>query len=148
MLSLKKIHFSTIILFLLAAVFFLALSSCGGSDESSDDGWKYVGDIRDDKGEYVQVFIDLDDMSIEGDIRKFWIRYYAPISGTEQKYIRQIGLWEVDCRDRKLFVLAEEYYDVEGKLMGKMEERKHEDYNESSLGGKLTAAACRYAGRN
>lgn len=144
--SLKIDHYLKLLL-LITFVFCLALVSCTGDEGSSDEGWKYVGDVRDEKGAYVSVYIDLDDMLIEGNIRKFWIRYYAAKNGSDEKYIRQIGMWEVNCYDGTLYVLGEEYYGVEGQVLGRTEERIKEDYKEDSLGNKLVSSACRYAGR-
>ncbi len=124
------------------------LVSCKNNESNSQDGWKYVGDVRDESGEYVSVYIDLDDMIIEDKIRKFWIRYYAKKSDSEEKYIRQIGFWEVDCNSGDLYVLGEEYYGTNGKVLGRNEERIKEDYEKGSLGDKLSSSACRYAGRN
>jgi len=146
----KKIKLYSKLFLLITAVLFIGLVSCGKDEDATDSGWKYVGDVVDEGGGLVSVYIDQKDMVIEGHIRKFWIRYYAEKSavGSEGKYIRQLGFWEVNCNDRKLFVLGEEYYSVDGKLLGRNEERILEDYKEGSLGDKLASAACRYAGRN
>lgn len=144
--STQRIYYLRLFLFI-TFIFCLGLISCRGEKDSSEEGWKYVGDVRDEKGEYVAVYIDLDDMLIEGNIRKFWIRYYAAKNGSDEKYIRQIGMWEVNCNDGTLYVLGEEYYGVEGQVLGRREERIKEDYKKASLGDKLVSSACRYAGR-
>jgi len=134
----------------ITAVIFIGLFSCGSDEGTNDDEWKYVGDVRDEKGQNVSVYIDLKGMYIEGNIRKFWIRYYAKKSDTQsqERYIRQLGFWEVDCKDRTLYVLGEEYYGIDGQLLGRTEERVKENYKKETLGDKLASAACRYAGRN
>ncbi len=133
-----------------AAILFVGLHSCGSGEKTSGDVGKYVGDVTDEKGGQVSVYIDLKNMEIEGQIRKFWIRYYAEktVGESKQSYMRQIGFWEVDCQDRTLHVLSEEYYGPEAQVLGRTEERMKEDYKEGSLGEKLSSAACRYAGRN
>lgn len=161
MSNFRRIKIFSKLTLIITAVLFIALFSCGNEEEltssysispppSPSDGWKYVGDVGDKKGGYVSVYIDLNDMQIEGNIRKFWIRYYAKKSGgeKEERYIRQIGYWEVDCQDRTLYRLGEEYYGSNSQLLGRTEERIKENYKEESLGDKLAYAACRYAGRN
>lgn len=137
-------------LLIVAAVLFAGLSSCGSGEKTSDERGKFVGDVKDEKGGVIEVYIDLKGMEIEGQIRKFWIRYYGEktVDESKQKYIRQVGFWEVNCQDRTLYVLGEEYYGPEGQVLGRTEERVKEDYEEGSLGEKLASAACRYAGRN
>lgn len=144
----SKMKYYSILLLFVTLILCCGLVSCRSNDSGSQDGWKYVGDVRDESGQYVSVYIDLDDMIIEDNIRKFWIRYYAAKSDSEEKYIRQIGFWEVDCTGGDLFVLGEEYYGPDGQLLGRSEERIKEEYEESSLGDKLSSSACRYAGRN
>ena len=150
MSNFRRIKIFSKLTLIITAVLFIALSSCRNGEQASSDGWKYVGDVGDKKGGYVSVYIDLNDMQIEGNIRKFWIRYYAKKSGgeKEERYIRQIGYWEVDCQDRTLYRLGEEYYGSNSQLLGRTEERIKENYKEESLGDKLAYAACRYAGRN
>lgn len=150
MSNLKGIKLYSKLFLFITAVLFMGLVSCGRDEESSDSGWKYVGDVVDEGGGLVSVYIDLKDMVIEGNIRKFWIRYYAPKSSgaSGEKYIRQLGFWEADCNDWKLYVLGEEYYGERGELLGRNEERALEEYKKGSLGDKLASAACRYAGRN
>ncbi len=150
MIDFRQIKMVSKLTLIIVAVFFLGLVSCGKDNETSYDGWKYVGDVRDEKGGYVSVYIDVNDMQIEGNIRKFWIRYYAKKSGEDnkEKYIRQIGFWEVDCQDRTLYVLGEEYYGSDARLLGRTQERVKENYKKDSLGDKLAYAACRYAGKN
>ncbi len=150
MIDFRQIKMVSKLTLIIVAVFFLGLVSCGEDNETSYDGWKYVGDVRDEKGGYVSVYIDVNDMHIEGNIRKFWIRYYAKKSGEDnkEKYIRQIGFWEVDCQDRTLYVLGEEYYGSDARLLGRTQERVKENYKKDSLGDKLAYAACRYAGKN
>ncbi len=146
----KKIKLYSKLFLFITAVLFIGLVSCGKDEDSSDSGWKYVGDVVGEDGGLVSVYIDLNDMVVEGNIRKFWIRYYAEKSttGSGEKYIRQLGFWEANCNDWTLYVLGEEYYGVNGELLGRMEERTLEKYKKGSLGDKLAAAACRYAGRN
>ena len=146
----RNINILSKLILTIIAVLFVGLLSCGNDDGTSDDGWKYVGDIKGEKGIYLPVYIDLNDMQIEGNIRKFWIRYLAKKSGTEsaERYIRQIGYWEVDCQDRTLYRLGEEYYGADSQLLGRTEERIKENYKEGSLGEKLASIACRYAGRD
>jgi len=150
MIDFRQIKMVSKLILFIIAVLFMGLFSCGKDDESTYDGWKYVGDFRDEKGGYLSVYIDLTDMHIEGNIRKFWIRYYAKKSGgeDEDRYIKQIGFWEVDCQDRTLYRLGEEYYGSDARLLGRTEERIKENYKKDSLGDKLAYAACRYAGRN
>jgi len=147
MIETKKIKYLFLVI---AAILFVGLHSCGSDDKTSDDSGKYVGDISDKKGGAVSVYIDLKNMQIEGQIRKFWIRYYGKksIGESKESYMRQMGFWEVDCQDRTLHVLAEEYFGVDGQVLGRTEERFKENYKEGSLGDKLASAACRYAGRN
>lgn len=138
-------------LLLITLLFLLTgLVSCGDGDGSSEDAWKYVGEMRDEHGKNVLVYIDLKNMQVDDKIRTFWIKYYAEKDDgePEERYVRQKGLWEVDCQDRALYVLEEEYYSTDGELLGKNDKMKKEEYEEDSLGTKMTAAACRYAGRN
>jgi hypothetical protein len=148
--DLKKIKILSKLTLIIIAVLFMGLFSCGKDDEATYDGWKYVGDVKGGKGGDVSVYIDLDDMLIEGSMRKFWIRYYAKKGSGENQgnYIRQIGYWEVDCQDRTLYRLGEEYYGSDARLLGRTEERIKEDYKKDSLGDKLASTACRYGGRN
>ena len=150
MIDFRQIKMVSKLTLIIVAVLFLGLVSCGKDNETTYDGWKYVGDVGDEKGGYVSVYIDINDMQIEGNIRKFWIRYYAKKSGEDnkEKYIRQIGFWEVDCQDRTLYVLGEEYYGSDARLLGRTQERVKENYKKDSLGDKLAYAACRYAGKN
>lgn len=150
MIDIRKFKSFSRLLFLILLVLFTGLISCGNDNESSEKEWKYVGEVRDEKGKPVSVYIDLKNMQVNENIRKFWIRYYANKneSESEEKYIRQKGFWEVDCQDRTLYVLEEEYYDPEGQVLGKSEQRKKEEYDENSIGSKLSSAACRYAGRD
>jgi len=138
------------LLIILCAVIFIGLFSCGNDQTSSYDGWTYLGEVRDEKGTFVSVYIDLKNMEVNDKIRTFWIRYYAPKNAgeTEEKYIRQLGFWEVDCQDRKLYVLEEEYYGPDGQVLGRSDKKIKEEYDENSIGNKMSAAACRYAGRN
>lgn len=136
------------ILFLSVCMF---LSSCGGG-ESGDglgESWKYLGDMKAEKGVSVSVYIDTDSIEVDGNIRKFWIRYMARKTDDkdDEGYVRQLGYWEVDCFDRKLFRLKEEYYSPSSKIIGSSDERKQEEYSDDqSLGAKMSYAACRYAG--
>ena len=149
MIKLRKHKICSKLFLFMVLVLFVGLASCGGGNEGSENEWKYVGDVRDEKGEYIKVYIDLNNMVIDDNIRRFWIRYYAKKdSASEERYIRQMGLWEVNCNDGALYVLGEEYYATNGQLLGRNEERREEDYKEGSLGDKLASAACRYAGRN
>jgi len=150
MIELRKIKMFSRLALIIIAVLSVGLLSCGKDDEASSDGWKYVGHVSDKKGGNVSVYLDLNDMHIEGNIRKFWIRYYAKKSSgdNKEKYIRQIGYWEVDCQDRTLYRLGEEYYGANSQLLGRTEERIKENYKKDSLGDKLAYTACRYAGRN
>jgi len=150
MIYIRKLKSFPRLLFLILLVLFTGLISCRNDNESLGKEWKYVGEVRDEKGKPLYVDIDLKNMQVNDNIRKFWIRYYANKndSETEEKYIRQKGFWEVDCQDRTLYVLEEEYYDPEGQILGKSEQRKKEEYDENSIGSKLSSAACRYAGRD
>lgn len=138
-----------------AVLFFAALScalmiSCTG-ESGADSNWKFVANIPDENEIPVSVYMDL--KSIERNdknyIRKFWIRYDAYKSGNSgEKFTRQTGYWEVDCFDRTLYRLGEEYYNTEGMMTGKSDERVKEEYKpDESLGAKISAMACRYAGR-
>lgn len=148
MSTFKRIEIISKLTLVVTAVFFLGLVSCGNNDESPYDGWKYVGEVRAENDTFVSVYIDLKGMEVEGNIRKFWVRHYADKGGdSKEKYIRQLGYWEVECQDRELYVLGEEYYNSNGKVLGRSEERIKEDYSKDSLGDKMTYAACRYAGR-
>ncbi|MFI5324336.1 MAG: surface-adhesin E family protein [Thermodesulfobacteriota bacterium] len=122
--------------------------SCRGN-KGTEKNWKYVGEIKDEKGNGVQVFMDMANLEIDGNKRNFWIRYMAvkdPKTG--EKYIRQTGYWEIDCFDMTLYRLGEEYYNPEGKLLGKSEKRVREEYSSyESLGAKMSDVACRYAGK-
>jgi len=150
MIDIRKLKSFSRHLFLILLVLFTGFISCGNGNESSEKEWKYVGEVRDEKGKPVSVYIDLKNMQVNENIRKFWIRYYANKNDSEpeERYIRQKGFWEVDCQDRTLYVLEEEYYDPEGQVLGKSEQRKKEEYDENSIGSKLASAACRYAGRD
>ncbi|MCK5391263.1 MAG: hypothetical protein KAJ31_02455 [Deltaproteobacteria bacterium] len=150
MIDFRQIKMVSKLTLIIVAAFFLGLASCGKDNETSYDGWKYVGHISDKKGGNVSVYLDLNDMQIEGNIRKFWIRYYAKKDSVDnkEKYIRQIGYWEVDCQDRTLYRLGEEYYGSNSQLLGSTDERIQENYKKDSLGDKLAYAACRYAGKN
>jgi len=138
---------------ILAALFFSVLASalvisCKGGP-GADSGWKFVAKISDENEKPVSVYMDLKSIEINGNIRKFWIRYEGEKPGnTGETFVRQTGYWEVDCFDRALYRLGEEYYSPEGVLTGKTDERLKEEYKaDDSLGAKLAAMACRYAGR-
>ena len=148
MISISKMKYYSVLFLFVTLIICGGFVSCSNNDPGPQDGWKYVGDVRDESGQYVPVYIDLEDMVIEDNIRKFWIRYYATKSDSKEKYIRQIGFWEVNCNDRALYVLGEEYYGPDGTLLGRSEKRMKEDYKDGSFGDKLASVACRYAGRN
>jgi Surface-adhesin protein E len=133
-----------VILFSLLVLMF----SCRG-EKGTENHWKYVGDIRDEKGNDVQVFMDMANLEIDGNKRRFWIRYMdIKDPKTGERYIRQTGYWEIDCYDRTLYRLGEEYYNPEGKLLGKTEKKEREEYSSyDSLGAKMSDVACRYAGK-
>ena len=135
--------------FLLFVTALVCLISCrgGGSD---NDRWKYVGTIKDEKGVDVNVYIDTANLEIDGNKRKFWIRYVGSKTEGEKReeYIRQTGYWEIDCFDMTLYRLGEEYFSPSGKLLGRTEKRVREEYSSyDSLGAKMSEMACRYAGR-
>ena len=137
----------------LAAVFFsvsVCLLSCGGDTaERSDTGWKYLGDMQPKSGVSVSVYLDTDNIEVDGNIRKFSIKYVQRNTDDENDpgYVRQLGYWEVDCFDRKLYRLKEEYYSPSSKLISSTEGRKEEKYaGDQSLGAKMSYTACRYAG--
>ena len=133
---------------LLISVLGLVIACRGGGKDK--DGWKYVGTIKDEKGAAVNVFMDTAHLEIDGNKRKFWIRYMAlkPEGNTQEEYIRQTGYWEIDCFDMTLFRLGEQYFSPDGKLLGKTEKRVREEYSSyESLGAKMSEMACRYAGR-
>lgn len=122
--------------------------SCGGSSEA--DGWKYLGDIPQKSGKTVSVYIDTASIEVKDNIRTFRIQYVErdPSDLNDEGYVRQYGYWEVDCFDRKLFRLKEEYYSPSSKLISTDETRVQEEYaGDESLGAKMSYAACRYAGR-
>jgi hypothetical protein len=103
---------------LLAALSYALIISCTG-ESGADSNWKFVANIPDENEIPVSVYMDL--KSIErndnNDIRKFWIRYDAYKSGKSgEKFTRQTGYWEVNCFDRALYRLGEEYYNTEGMI--------------------------------
>ncbi len=133
---------------LLISVLGLVIACRGGGKDK--DGWKYVGTIKDEKGAAVNVFMDTAHLEIDGNKRKFWIRYMAfrPEGESREEYIRQTGYWEIDCFDMTLYRLGEQYFSPDGKLLGKTEKRVREEYSSyESLGAKMSEMACRYAGR-
>ena len=138
------------VLFFVFIILLLGLVvSCrgGGADKG---GWKYVGTIKDEKGSAVNVYLDTTDLEIDGNKRKFWIRYMAlkPDGDDQEEYVRQTGYWEIDCFDMSLYRLGEQYFSPTGQLLGKTEKREREEYNSyNSLGAKMSEMACRYAGR-
>ena len=142
----RRSPLAIVMLFSILTLFF----SCRG-DESANDSWKYVGPINDEKGASVQVYMDVANMEISGNKRKFWIKYVAGKEGqggSPEQYIRQTGYWEIDCFDRSLFRLAEEYYSPGGEVLGKTEKRVREEYSSyESLGAQMSDVACRYAGK-
>lgn len=134
-------------LFLVTALALLV--SCRGG-RGDKEGWKYVGTIKDEKGAAVNVYLDTAHIEIDGDKRKFWIRYMAlkPDAATKEEYVRQTGYWEIDCYDMSLYRLGEQYFSPTGVLLGKTEKRVREEYNSyQSLGSRMSDIACRYAGR-
>lgn len=137
------------LLFLVSFPLLILLFSCRGG-ENGKGGWKYVATIKDEKGADVSVYLDTANLEIDGNKRKFWIKYVA-LKGegdTKEEYIRQTGYWEIDCFDRSLYRLAEEYFSPSGKLLGRTEKRVREEYSSySSLGAKMSDMACRYAGK-
>jgi hypothetical protein len=136
-------------IFLLFISALALLVSCRGGGEEKD-GWKYIGTIKDEKGAAVNVYMDVAHLEIDGNKRKFWIRYMAlnPEAETQEEYIRQTGYWEINCFDMTLYRLGEQYFSPGGKLLGKTEKRAREEYNSyESLGAKMSEMACRYAGR-
>jgi hypothetical protein len=129
---------------------FILLASCRGENGESTE-WKYITRIGDEKGREVIVYLDTDNIEINGNKRKFWIKYVATKpgeAGKQEEYIRQTGYWEIDCYDRSLYRLAEEYFSPSGKLLGRTEKRVREEYGSyQSLGAKMSDMACRYAGK-
>jgi len=135
----------TLVLLLVISAAFIAVS-CGG-DGGTQGNLKFLGDIKDENGKNVSVYMDVSKIEVNDTKRKFWIRYVAD-EKTKDEYIRQVGYWEVDCKDRTLYRLAEKYYSPDSQLVGETEERVKEEYeSEQSLGAKMAAAACRYGGR-
>lgn len=133
---------------LLISVLGLVIACRGGGKDK--DGWKYVGTIKDEKGAAVNVYMDTAHLEIDGNKRKFWIRYMAfrPEGESREEYIRQTGYWEIDCFDMTLYRLGEQYFSPGGELLGKTEKRVREEYSSyESLGAKMSEMACRYAGR-
>lgn len=124
------------------------MASCRGQ-AGSQGGWKYIAEIKDERGKPVTVYMDLENIEIDGNTRKFWIRYMGQMpDGTGKEYIRQVGYWEINCFDRSLYRLGEEYYSPDGKLLGRTEKRVREEYSSyDSLGSKMSDVACRYAGK-
>ncbi len=138
----------------LAAVFLsisVCLISCSGdSAQDTDTRWKYLGDMYPEQGAVVSVYLDLDSIEVNDNTRKFFIKYVQRKADDENDpgYIRQLGYWEVDCFDRKLFRLREEFYSPSSKLINATEGREEDKYtNDDSLGAKVSYAVCRYAGR-
>lgn len=140
---------------IIAVLFFSVLMSalmisCKG-EPGADSNWKFVANIPDENEKPVAVYMDLKSIEINNDnnIRKFWIRYMGKKPGnTGETFVRQTGYWEVDCFDRALYRLGEEYYNPEGMVTGKTDNRVKEEYKpDDSLGAKISAMACRYAGR-
>ncbi len=139
---------------LLAAAFLsisVCLISCGGGDngERPDIGWKYLGDMQPEPGVTVSLYLDTDNIEVDDNIRKFSIKYVQRKIDDENDpgYVRQLAYWEVDCYDRKLYRLKEEYYSPSSKLISSTDERKEEKYaGDQSLGAKMSYTACRYAG--
>lgn len=138
---------------IIAALVFSVLASVPmiscKSESGPDDKWKFVANIADENEKPVAVYMDLQSIEINDNTRKFWIRYVGKKPGnTGDTFIRQTGYWEVDCFDRTLYRIGEEYYNPEGMLTGKSDERIKEEYkSDEALGAKLAAMACRYAGR-
>lgn len=143
MIPRKYSKFALILLTL--TVFFF---SCGG-DNKTEEKWKYVGAIKGDKEQTISVYMDMSNIEINDNKRKFWIRYMdSKGDGSGEQYVRQIGYWEVDCFDKTLFRLGEEYYGPNDQLLGRSEERVREEYSSyESLGAKMSDVACRYAGK-
>lgn len=129
----------------LASALMLSCKSAPGPAEN----WKFVAKIADENEKPVAVYMDLKSIEINDNIRKFWIRYVGSKPGdTGETFTRQTGYWEVDCFDRTLYRIGEEYYNPEGMLTGKNDKREKEEYNsDEALGAKLASMACRYAGR-
>ncbi|HML96073.1 MAG TPA: hypothetical protein PKC29_11670 [Thermodesulfobacteriota bacterium] len=138
-----------IIVVLVFSVLASALVLSCKSESGPDGDWKFVAKIADENKKPVAVYMDLKSIEINDNIRKFWIRYVGKKPGnTGETFIRQTGYWEVDCFDRTLYRIGEEYYNPEGMLTGKSDERVKEEYKSGeALGAKLAAMACRYAGR-
>ncbi|MCI0482659.1 MAG: hypothetical protein L0213_13850 [Candidatus Dadabacteria bacterium] len=140
---------SGLFLLMLFSVFILLVSCRGENGENAE--WKYVSTIGDEKGREVIVYLDTANIEIDGNKRKFWIKYISAKpgeGGKKEEYIRQTGYWEIDCYDRSLYRLAEEYFSPSGKLLGRTEKRVREEYSSySSLGAKMSDIACRYAGK-
>ena len=137
-----------IVVLVFSVLAFSLLISCK-SESGPDDDWKFVAKIADENERPVAVYMDLKSIEINDNVRKFWIRYVGQKPGnTGETFIRQTGYWEVDCFDRPLYRVGEEYYNPEGLLRGKSDERLKEEYeSDEALGAKLAAMACRYAGR-
>ncbi len=140
----------TALLFLIIFSVFIGFISCRG-EKPDKERWKYVSVMGDEKGREVAVYLDTSNIEIDGNKRKFWIKYVATKTGEagkKEEYIRQTGYWEIDCYDRSLYRLAEEYFSPGGKLLGRTEKRVREEYSSySSLGAKMSDIACRYAGK-
>ena len=141
-----KIRSAMILLLFIPAL--VLMISCRGGD-SEKGGWKFVGTIKDEKGAPVSVYMDVAHIEINGNNRKFWIRYMAHKPGdNKEEYIRQTGYWEIDCYDMSLYRLGEQYFNPSGQLLGKTEKRERVEYKSyDSLGAGMSDMACRYAGR-
>jgi hypothetical protein len=136
------------VFFLILVSIAVLMLSCRGNKGTESD-WKYVGTIKDKKGQAVEVLMDMAHLEINGNTRRFWIRYMDikdPKTGA--RYIRQTGYWEINCFDRTLYRLAEEYYNPEGQLLGSTEKKERVEYSSyESLGAKMSDVACRYGGK-
>ncbi len=142
-------------LFIIALVLVSVFVAPGCKTEKvADDGWRFLGAIQDENGDAVGVFLDTTKIEVKNGKRTFWVKYVANTNpnqkpkSPEDTYIRQTGFWEVDCFDRSLERVSEEYYDSAGKLLGKTTERMKEEYDDKgSIGAKMADMACRYGGK-
>lgn len=128
---------------------FAVLMSACRNEAGKEGGWKFIGHILDENDAKVSVYIDEGNIETDGQVRKFWVRYmaYDLKADPPAEYLRQEGYWKVDCYDRKLTRLAEEYYSPDGTMLGSTQEPRIEEYSsKDTIGGRMASAACRYAG--
>ena len=75
MMKSNKLKSYSKLILLLVLIISMGIVACRGDKDSSQEEWKYVGDLRNQKGEYISVYIDLNNMEIEEQLKIHQINF-------------------------------------------------------------------------